>query len=39
MQVGIIPKLDEPDLSRFGQARAALEHFQRVMRKHLSALI
>jgi hypothetical protein len=30
---------DEPDSSRIGQARAALEHFQRVMRQHLGTLL
>jgi len=30
--------LDELDSSSIGQARAALEHFQRVMHQHLSAL-
>jgi hypothetical protein len=39
MQVGIIPKLDELDSSSFGLARAALEHFQAVMRQHLSSLV
>jgi transposase len=36
---GLIPKRDESDSSRFGQARAALEHFQGLMRQHLRALV
>jgi transposase len=35
----IIPKRDESDSLRFGQARAALEHFQGLMRQHLRALV
>jgi hypothetical protein len=31
--------LDEVDSSSIGQARAAPEHFQRVMRQHLGALV
>jgi hypothetical protein len=35
----VIPRLDELDSSGLGQARAALEHFQRVMRQHVSKLV
>jgi hypothetical protein len=35
----VIPKRYESDSSRFGQARAALEHFQGLMRQHLRALV
>jgi transposase len=35
----VIPKRDESVSSRFGQARAALEHFQGLMRQHLRALV
>jgi hypothetical protein len=35
----VIAKRDGPDSSRFGQARAALEHFQGLMRQHLRALV
>jgi hypothetical protein len=35
----LIPKRDESDSLRFGQARAALEHFQGLMRQHLRALV
>jgi transposase len=35
----VLPKRDESDSSRFGQARAALEHFQGLMRQHLRALV
>jgi hypothetical protein len=34
-----MPKFDEAVLAAFGQASAALEHFQRVMRQHRSALV
>jgi hypothetical protein len=35
----VIPKRNESDSLRFGQARAALEHFQGLMRQHLRALV
>jgi hypothetical protein len=35
----LIPKRDESGSLRFGQARAALEHFQGLMRQHLRALV
>jgi transposase len=35
----LIPKRNESDSLRFGQARAALEHFQGLMRQHLRALV
>jgi hypothetical protein len=36
---GLTPKRDGCHSSRFGQARAALEHFQGLMRQHLRALL
>jgi hypothetical protein len=39
LAMNVIPKRDESDSSRFGQARAALEHFQGLMRHHLRALV
>jgi hypothetical protein len=35
----LIPKRDESDSLRSGPARAALEHFQGLMRQHLRALV
>jgi hypothetical protein len=35
----VIPKRNESNSLRFAQARAALEHFQDLMRQHLRALV